>query len=817
MMASHTIRTRRSSLDRHPTLGLALVALVTTLTLLSPPGALADEELAADPASEVAPVSDVSQIDPALTQADAAFDVTGELVAGGPYAEGSVNQDAPVAEVVPEAVAPEAVAPVEEPPVAAADVAPAVASDVAPALVAAPVDSDGDGLSDDEELIYGTNALAVDTDSDGVSDRDEISLGTDPLAAPVVAPADDPLAGTDLMAAPTPTPHDPVLFPVRESVAKPYSPDLDTSVSCPPVCDAAAPEASLPVREGDSGGDSDGDGLFDAYEVSIGLNPQAADSDGDGLSDYEELTQADQRNGADPGSGDADGDGLSDGYEEQVSLTNATTADSDGDGLSDGKEINLTGTDPLRADSDNDGMVDSCDHDPWVFDAGDAAGGPLVGERLGCSRIGLVPAPPPNTNQYDGTTTLSEARSRGGALDVATVDASTGTSPDRDGDGLSDAEEARYGTDPTKADTDGDGLSDAVEVLTKGTDPLRPDSDNDGMRDSCDLHPWVFDAGDGAPTGGLVGERMECSTISTGTTTPPPTNTDQFDGTATLGEARDRTTVEGIGGLSGLAIFDEVAERDPNLEGYPVVTPVPADLAPLDVDGDGLSQTEELQQRPAPTSSVSRLVDANTAGTILDFDGDFDPATTATAATASLDRAGRSPADSDGDGRNDPDEIAVGTDPLTPDVAGVTERLTGGDLAGTLADQRNHQSLDWPCDYCDARPDASTQVSIDSDRDGLRDVDEARYAADPTNPDTDGDTLLDGKEVRGYGTFPFSKDTEGDGLGDYQEVMESLTDPRKNDSDGDTWNDGVEVLVHHTDPNDPNSHPTMGLTRVPGT
>lgn len=42
--------------------------------------------------------------------------------------------------------------------------------------------------------------------------------------------------------------------------------------------------------------------------------------------------------------------------------------------------------------------------------------------------------------------------------------------PDRDGDGLSDAEETTLGTDPAKADTDGDGQSDGAEFRA-GTDP----------------------------------------------------------------------------------------------------------------------------------------------------------------------------------------------------------------------------------------------------------------------------------------------------------------------------------------------------------
>lgn len=45
-----------------------------------------------------------------------------------------------------------------------------------------PVDSDGDGLTDDEELLYGTNPLLVDTDGDGLSDYEEIVIyKTNPL------------------------------------------------------------------------------------------------------------------------------------------------------------------------------------------------------------------------------------------------------------------------------------------------------------------------------------------------------------------------------------------------------------------------------------------------------------------------------------------------------------------------------------------------------------------------------------------------------------------------------------------------------------
>ncbi len=54
---------------------------------------------------------------------------------------------------------------------------------------------------------------------------------------------------------------------------------------------------------------------------------------------------------------------------------------------------------------------------------------------------------------------------------------------DSDGDGLTDAEELRRGTDPANADSDGDGLSDGDEVKKYGTDPLNTDSDGDGISD----------------------------------------------------------------------------------------------------------------------------------------------------------------------------------------------------------------------------------------------------------------------------------------------------------------------------------------------
>jgi len=59
---------------------------------------------------------------------------------------------------------------------------------------------------------------------------------------------------------------------------------------------------------------------------------------------------------------------------------------------------------------------------------------------------------------------------------------------DSDGDGLTDAEEAFYGTDPNNPDTDGDGYNDYKEIMM-GTDPLDP-NDHPGI--SRDIIFLVF-------------------------------------------------------------------------------------------------------------------------------------------------------------------------------------------------------------------------------------------------------------------------------------------------------------------------------------
>jgi hypothetical protein len=103
-------------------------------------------------------------------------------------------------------------------------------------------------------------------------------------------------------------------------------------------------------------GDTDGDGLSDAWETLYfgNLTPLPSDNtDNDGLTHLEEQTA-----GTNPTIADTDTDGLTDGAEVLTHLTNPLVVDTDGDGLSDGNEVNTRGTNPKLADTDGDAFTD---------------------------------------------------------------------------------------------------------------------------------------------------------------------------------------------------------------------------------------------------------------------------------------------------------------------------------------------------------------------------------------------------------------------------------------------------------------------------
>jgi hypothetical protein len=138
----------------------------------------------------------------------------------------------------------------------------------------------------------------------------------------------------------------------------------------------------------------------------------------------------------------------------------------------------------------------------------------------------------------------------------------------------------------------------------------------------------------------------------------------------------------------------------------------------------------------------------------------------------------------------------VPTEPATQ-MATTPEVIPGGVLESgtptgeaTVAPTEDEPAADTP----------TTDPELDTDDDGIPDVNEVAIGTDPNNLDTDGDLLYDGGELV-YGTNPLNPDSDGDGLSDGEEVYINLTDPANADSDGDGVNDYNEVQ-NGTDPLD---------------
>jgi outer membrane protein OmpA-like peptidoglycan-associated protein len=131
----------------------------------------------------------------------------------------------------------------------------------------------------------------------------------------------------------------------------------------------------------------------------------------------------------------------------------------------------------------------------------------------------------------------------------------------------------------------------------------------------------------------------------------------------------------------------------------------------------------------------------------------------------------------------------------------VSDNWRGNVIGGPSLELRN-----VPDGYLTAKagfsfyPGRASDEDEDEDADGLTNGEESAYKTDRKNPDTDGDGLKDGDEVKVYRTDPLNADTDADRLSDGDEVLRYRTDPLKADTDGDSLRDGDEVLQYKSDP-----------------
>jgi len=209
------------------------------------------------------------------------------------------------------------------------------------------VDSDGDGLYDFwETTYYGTDPNAADTDGGGVSDYDETSRGLDPRD-----PADDASYDPGTYQSDVDSDGDGLTDDWETTY---YGTDPNASDSDGGGVDDYTEIASgtSPLDASDDGQapvDTDGDGLYDAWETdNYGTDPLAADSDGGGVDDFSELSSGTDPNDADDDGKDpvdTDGDGLYDTWETLYYGTDPDAFDTDGDGVGDYDEL-VNGTNP---------------------------------------------------------------------------------------------------------------------------------------------------------------------------------------------------------------------------------------------------------------------------------------------------------------------------------------------------------------------------------------------------------------------------------------------------------------------------------------
>ncbi|MGJ9593517.1 Rib/alpha-like domain-containing protein [Actinotignum sp. GS-2025b] len=477
----------------------------------------------------------------------------------------------------------------------------------------------------------------------------------------------------------------------------------------------------------------------------------------------------------------------------------------DGDKVLDKSKVTVTAPAPVpNPDGDNDGVPDAQDQCPtiagpasnngcpaWNDGEGkpgadvtltkDPANGPIPTTAT-CEATGgatctigtdgnvVVKVPAGAKDKSEITVTIKDGDK---VLDTSKV---TVKDPDTDGDGLTDSEEEKIGTDPKNPDTDGDGINDGDEVNgTKNpfkddkfnkdgkpgnTNPLNPDTDGDGVNDGDEVT--------GKNNGGKP-------------TNPNKADTDG-DGVTDADEIKDGTDpnnadTDGDGVTDGDEKKDGTDPKNPDTDGDGVTDGREKDLGTdpknPDTDGDGLTDGEEVgtdideNGKPARNEDGTPKVDDSKATKT-------DP---------------KNP-DTDGDGLTDGEEKKIGTDPLNPDTDG--DGLTDGDEVNGTKNPFQDDKFNKG-----GKPGNTDPLNPDTDGDGVNDGDEvtgAKNGGTPTNPnkaDTDGDGVNDGDEINN-GTDPNKGDTDGDGLTDGEEKVIG-TDPKNPDTDGDGLTDGDEV------------------------
>ena len=478
--------------------------------------------------------------------------------------------------------------------------------------------------------------------------------------------------------------------------------------------------------------DVDGDGMDDDAEPT-----DVPDTDGDGNPDYLDIDSDNDGIFDVVEGGDADLDTNNDGV---IDDNDTGYSDTDGDGMDDDAELtDVPDTDGdgnpdyLDIDSDNDGIFD-------VVEGGDADldtnnDGVIDDNDTGYSDTdgdGMDDDAEPTTetdSDNDGTPDYLDIDSdNDGIFDV--VEGGDGDL-DTNNDGVIDTNDAGF------EDVDGDGMDDTSELTTE------PDNDSDGTPDYLDIdsdNDGIFDVEEGGD-----GDK---DTNGDGVIDSNDTGFTDIDGDG-MDDDAEATDVP-----------DSDGDGNPN-------------YLDIDSDNDGIFDVVEGGDGDKDTNKDG-VIDSNDTG-FSDNDGDGmddDSETTPVTETDNDNLPDYLDIDSDNDGIHD--VIEGGDGDLDTNNDGVIDSNDNGfeDVDGNGMDDDAEKTEETNSD-ADDLPD---YIDIDSDNDGIFDVEESGDSV----LDTNNDGEIDSNDI-GF------TDNDSDGMDDDSE----LTNQR--DSDGDEVPDYIDI------------------------